>query len=158
MLANLLKPKVDLAALLLRWGLASLFVVHGFWKVMQEEQLLAQLSMSTEKAVGWAELVCGLALALGLLTRLAALGVIALQVGAIALVTGGRALRGPEINPTGADYMKVGPEYNLLIIVACLAVVLLGSGAVSLDHLIGRLFRRQGAQARVEAPAVAGAR
>ena len=29
MFAKLLKPQVELAALLLRWGLAAIFIVHG---------------------------------------------------------------------------------------------------------------------------------
>jgi uncharacterized membrane protein YphA (DoxX/SURF4 family) len=154
MLANLLKPKADLASLILRWGLAALFLVHGFFKLVQQQPLMPLLSPSTEMAVGWAELLCGLALALGLLSRLAAAVVIALQVAAIVLVTGKLALLGPDITATGADYTKVGPEYNLLVIVACVAVILLGSGVVSLDHLLVRLWRRR-RQAPAEPAAIA---
>ena len=32
-MANLLAPKVDLAALVIRLGLAAIFIVHGYFKV-----------------------------------------------------------------------------------------------------------------------------
>jgi putative oxidoreductase len=156
MFAKLLKPHVDLAALLLRWGLAAIFVVHGYIKVMQNASLFPQeLSLTTQTVVGWAELICGLALAVGLLSRIAALGIIALQVGAIILVTGRHALEGLEIGPRGAKFTKVGPEYNLVLIIMALALLVLGSGAVSLDHLLLSRWRRKAARA-VPQPVAAG--
>ena len=79
---------------------------------------------------------------LGLLSRLAALLIIAIQVTAISLITGYHAMEGLKITKQGVDWMRAGPEYNLVLIVMCLAVILLGSGAMSLDALIfgrGRL-------------------
>jgi uncharacterized membrane protein YphA (DoxX/SURF4 family) len=156
MLTKLLEPKVDLAALVLRVGLAGIFIVHGFIKVVQERPLIPELSQATQTAVGWAELLFGLALLVGLLSRVSALGVIVLQVGAMILVTGKRALEGPAMSMSGADYMKVGPEFNLVLIALCVGVILLGSGTVSLDHLLGRLWQRRRAPAAP--PAVAGAK
>jgi uncharacterized membrane protein YphA (DoxX/SURF4 family) len=155
MLAKLLAPKVDLASLILRWGLASLFIVHGYFKIVQDQPLLSELSASTETAVGWAELICGGALALGLFSRLASLALVVLQVGAIVLVTGKYALRGPVIYPAGADYTRVGPEFNLVVIALCVGVILLGSGVFSLDHLLGRLLRGKKVETANEPVAVA---
>jgi putative oxidoreductase len=82
-----------------------------------------------QMAVAWGELVGGLALVLGLLTRVAALGLIIIMAGAIALVHA----------PNGFDATKGGYEYNMLIIVVCLVLMLSGGGTVAVD----RLFRRR---------------
>jgi putative oxidoreductase len=155
MFAKLLEPQVDLAALLLRWGLAAIFVVHGYIKVTVGFPLIPDFHPTAQTAVGWVELICGLALAVGLLSRVAALGILALQVGAIILVTGQYALTGLTLRPTGADFTKVGPEYNLVLIVLGLGVIVLGGGAASLDHLLGSLRRGPVARA-VPAPVPAG--
>lgn len=147
MLANLLKPHADLAALILRLGLAAIFIVHGFIKIDQDSPLIRGISMTAQTVVGWAELVCGLALAVGLLSRIACLTIIALQVGAIVLVSGKHALEGVRVELTGADYMRVGPEYNLVLIAMCLGVIVLGSGACSLDRLLSSRWRRKRADA-----------
>ena len=41
-----------------------------------------------------------------------------------------------DINHPNRFNIPVGAEYNVAVIVMCLAVVALGSGKVSLDHLI----------------------
>jgi putative oxidoreductase len=150
MFATLFKPKVDFAALLLRLGLAAVFVVHGYFKIVQAFPLIQQMSMQVQQIVGWTEFVAGIALALGLFSRLAALATIPIQVGAIILVTGKRAMTVTPFEATGADYTRVGPEYNGILIVAALAVILLGSGVVSLDHLIYKMFRGKKPQAAQE--------
>jgi uncharacterized membrane protein YphA (DoxX/SURF4 family) len=155
MSSKLLDPKVDLASVIFRWALAATFIVHGYFKVIQDNSLLAHLTTAGNDIVGWVELVCGVLLAVGLLSRIAALGIIPLQIAAIVMVTWKRALAGPAITPGGADYTRVGPEYNLLLIAACLGVILLGSGVFSLDHLLLRAWRRRKAAATT--PAVVNA-
>jgi uncharacterized membrane protein YphA (DoxX/SURF4 family) len=136
-LDRLFKPHVDLGCLILRWMIAAIVVVHGVYKVVQTAPLVEQLSpLSRQMTVGWIEIVAGGMLAVGLFSRLAALALIPLQVGAIVLITGKDALRGLSISATGADYTKVGPEFNLAVIAMCLAVILMGSGAVSIDHFL----------------------
>jgi uncharacterized membrane protein YphA (DoxX/SURF4 family) len=153
MLENLLRPQLNSAALMLRLGLAAIFVPHGIFKVVQQYALIEQISLSTQQIVGWTELACGLALMFGLFSRLAALAVIAMQLGAIILVTGEHALMGPDINARGADYTRVGPEFNLVLIVMCSCVILLGSGAWSLDYLILRVFSKSSSSVAPPAPA-----
>jgi uncharacterized membrane protein YphA (DoxX/SURF4 family) len=87
---------------------------------------------STQLAVAWGELLGGLALVLGCLTRLAALLLIVIQLGAIATVTWARGFSFAE----GGGY-----EYNVALIGACAALVFLGGGALSLDR---RLAGRRG--------------
>ena len=86
------------------------------------------LPAPVQMAVAWGELVGGLALVLGLLTRVAAAGLIIIMAGAIATVTG----------PNGFSPPK-GYAFNMLIIVVALVLVLHGAGNLSFD----RLFRRR---------------
>jgi len=143
MLSKMLAPKLDLAALILRFGLAAIFIVHGYFKVIQFYPLREEMSLELQTAVGWGELIFGLMLAVGLLSRIAALGLIPLQIGAVVLITGKHAMEGLTIRATGADYAKVGPEFNLVLIAMCLAVALLGGGAVSLDHFLWKMWQQR---------------
>jgi uncharacterized membrane protein YphA (DoxX/SURF4 family) len=79
-------------------------------------------------AVAWGEVVGGAALLLGFLTRLAALGMVIIQAGAIYTVTGAKGFS----TTTGAGY-----EYNVALIAMCLAIILLGGGALTVDRLLG---------------------
>ena len=85
---------------------------------------------AAQYAVAWGELLGGVALLLGLLTRLAALGLIVIQVGAIATVTAGRGFSFAG----GGGY-----EYNLALLAMCLALVVMGGGTWAAD----RFFRRR---------------
>jgi putative oxidoreductase len=139
----LLQPQADLASVLLRLGLAAIFVVHGAIKVTQDHQLFNYLSVAEQAMVGWAELIAGLLLAVGLFSRLSAVVLVLLQAGAIVVETGRYAMKGLTITQRGADYTKVGPEYNLVLITMALAVILLGSGRMSLDTWLWKWLRRK---------------
>jgi putative oxidoreductase len=76
-------------------------------------------------AVAWGELVGGLALILGLLTRLAAVGLLIIQVGAIYTVT---FAKGFSVAAGG------GYEYNVSLMAGCLALALMGAGTFAFDH------------------------
>jgi putative oxidoreductase len=130
--------KNTLVPLILRAGLAVIFVFHGLGKVNAEtewgwswqkempggpEVMAGPLQM----AVGWGELVGGIALGLGLLTRLAALGIAAIMVGAIATV------HWPKFS-----LQEDGFEYNFAILAMCAAVVLGGPGKLAMDSVFFR--------------------
>jgi putative oxidoreductase len=155
--------KHSLAPLLLRWALAAIFIYHGLNLVFgyPPEQFVRQLVDGTlnlegggpnewgaiwmnaaaakegaqpppalvQQAVAWGQLAGGVALFVGLLTRVAALGLIVIMGGAIATVHW----------QNGFDIQKHGFEYNMLIIVVCLVLVLAGPGNMALD----RFFRRR---------------
>jgi uncharacterized membrane protein YphA (DoxX/SURF4 family) len=87
-------------------------------------------------------------LAFGLLSRLAALALIAEMVGAIVMVTGARQFMPISFTPGGFTF-QAGSAHNFIIIVACLALLVLGSGVVSLDHLI--FGWRRGRQSQAQA-------
>lgn len=77
--------------------------------------------------LGGAELMGGLALALGLLAPLAATAVAAVMVGAIATVH----------KDKGFFAQAGGYEYPLVVAAAALAVAFAGPGGYSLDHAFG---------------------
>ncbi len=131
-------PHTHLASFLLRLGLGAIFFFHGYVKLSVNDGAgwSNDLPAATERAVAWGETVGGAALIVGLLSRLAATGLVVIMVGAIAITSG-------RIGFVNLDYvhpnrfnLPVGAEYNFALIVMCLAVVALGSGMVSLDHLI----------------------
>jgi uncharacterized membrane protein YphA (DoxX/SURF4 family) len=156
MFARLFKPKVDLASLAIRWGIAAIFLVHGYFKVVQDHPLVRQFSVEEQAMIGWAELVIGGLMAVGLFSRVTALAAIAHQIAVVVFITGRRAFTAFDITATGADYTRVGPEFNLVITALCVGVLLLGSGAFSLDGLIVRLWSHMqttGPAAQTPAPA-----
>ena len=73
------------------------------------------------------EVAGGIALVLGLLTRLAALGLAINMLGAIFFVR----LEGGFFAPNGA-------EFEILLFVACVALVIAGAGALSVDEGLAR--------------------
>jgi putative oxidoreductase len=131
--------KNTLGPLILRCGLAVIFVYHGLGKVNAETDWGATWAQkmpdpphaTVQMAVAWGELVGGIALGLGLLTRLAALGIAAIMAGAIATIHWEHGFPLPH-----------GFEYNFAIIVMCAAILVMGPGNMAIDRVV---FRRRGA-------------
>lgn len=146
------RPHADLAAVILRLGLGFIFAAHGYIKLFQPLSWSEQISRSMQITVGWAELIFGTLLVIGLLSRLAALGIMADMIGAIVLVTGSRDFIAVEVGRHGFTFRASGFEYNVMIIVGCLAVIALGSGMLSVDHLIFGRKKEQVAVTPVEVP------
>jgi putative oxidoreductase len=154
----LVKP--DAAALILRLMLAAIFIAQGCLKIIWFEggtswyQVPGTIAPAIQAAVAWGELVCGVALALGFMTRLAALGIIVIMVGAIYQVAWAldfTTLR--TRNPRGFITHEVGYEYNYAIMAMSLSVVILGGGVLSLDHFLRRRRRATAAAPPVETEA-----
>jgi putative oxidoreductase len=124
--------KNTLVPLLLRAGLAVIFIFHGWDKVGGQGHEWGTswnraLPQYQQLLVAWGELVGGAALALGLLSRLAALGLAVIMGGAIYTVHGQHGFSAP-----------MGYEYNFALLVLCLAVIVGGPGNLAID----RFFRR----------------
>jgi uncharacterized membrane protein YphA (DoxX/SURF4 family) len=101
------------------------------------ESIPATLNIhGAQMAVAWGELVCGILLLFGLLTRLSALLMIVIQVGAIFTVTWARGFSFAE----GGGF-----EYNLALIGMCLATALMGGGLCSLDWRLTHRWRTRSA-------------
>ncbi len=142
--------KNTVVPLLLRLMLAAIFIYHGLQLVQKNDAWGANwmgtpkassagdssadespapdtLPAPAQLAIAWGELLGGVALAFGFLTRLAALGIIAIMLGAIARVHW----------PHGFSIQEGGFEYNLAIIVMCVCLLLGGPGPIAVD----RVFR-----------------
>jgi len=127
--------KNTLVPLILRAGLAVIFVFHGLGKVNAETEWgwswhpggQDAMAGPLQMAVAWGELVGGIALGLGLLTRLAALGIAAIMAGAIVTVHGEHGFALP-----------MGFEYNFAILVLCAAVIIGGPGKLAMDSVFFR--------------------
>lgn len=170
--------RLNVVALLLRLSLGVIFIYHGLDKITgpgggadwvtqlygrQPEvkeprpdelrhsttQVPTTLTFTgTQLAVAWGEFIGGMALLIGLLTRLAAVGMIVIQIGAIILVT---APRGFSLEKGG------GYEYNIALLAMCLSLLMLGGGRWSVDWIETPKRRRLPAQATVETPALSAA-
>ncbi|PYO27946.1 MAG: oxidoreductase [Gemmatimonadetes bacterium] len=130
----------DLGLLLLRLTLGTVFLAHGAQKAFgafggpgfeAASGFIGSMGFRpariwTALAVG-GELAAGLLFVLGLLTPAAGLLVVATMAVAIAKVHG----------PKGFFVQDGGFEYNLVLIIAAVAVAAVGPGAFSLDHLLG---------------------
>ena len=93
------------------------------------------LPLPVAYAVSFFEFLGGIGLVFGLLTRVAALAVIAVMVGAIAKV---HAKNGLFINWALTPGIGHGYEANLAYIAMAVACVIAGGGALSVDSLLVR--------------------
>jgi putative oxidoreductase len=134
----------DLASLLLRVGLAAIFLFHGLDKICAAgnewgTNWLATMMNTPPKTVehtpfltgiqvvvAYGEVLGGLALLAGVFTRWAAAGMVLIQLAAASLAFSIPLL---SITKTG------GAEYNLVLAATCFAVILLGPGHFSVDWL-----------------------
>jgi len=133
-----------LVPLLLRFALAAIFIFHGLNLIGfsihgqnlvhdPDNQWGAQWNASgdappavVQLGVAWGQLIGGIAMVFGFLTRLAAIGLIVVMAGAIAVVHW----------QNGFDIRQGGFEYNFAIIMMCLCLVLGGPGPLAVDRFI----------------------
>jgi putative oxidoreductase len=143
------------APVLIRLIVGGMMLAHGLDKFNSGpagfgQFLEQQVGLPAGVLLGWVvtllELVGGAMLIIGLLSRLVALLMTIELICAIALVTGANGLIAPEGG--------VGFERDLAYIAGFIAVLLLGPGKPSLDHIL-RL--EEGAPTLAERPQMAGA-
>jgi putative oxidoreductase len=146
MFRKLLTTSNDLTLTLLRLALGVTFFAHGAQKMLgwfggygfhgtmgfftQQMGIPAPLAFLAICA----EFFGGLGLIVGLLSRIAALGIITNMLVAIATV---HHVNGFFMNWTGQQKGE-GYEYHLLAITIALVLLVKGSGAFSIDHLLTR--------------------
>src|SRR6478672_4653928 len=130
-LRALYEPLAPYAYAFMRFCVGATIVPHGYTKLFQggvgsAAGMIAKLGL--EPAVGWADFVGGILLAIGLLTRLAAAALViefAVIVFAVKSAAGFFAFKG-------------GFELELLLGLLCLAILFKGGGKLSVDRAIGR--------------------
>ena len=132
--------RIDLALLLLRLIVGVVFIVHGGQKLFSFgfagvtgffTQSGIPLPGITGPLVTLVEFFGGIALVIGLLTRLAAFGLAVDMLGAILLVHGKNGFMLPT-----------GYEYALTLLVLCVAIMIAGAGRYSVDAAIAARRRR----------------
>jgi len=170
-MSNEAGPRNTLVPLILRLALAVVFIYHGYDKIAPPQnswgaEWLASLNLklhmdpakkipdpvtfaAIQLAVAWGELGGGIAMLLGLLTRVAAIGLCLIQLGAISMI-----LWAEDFDFSKFNFMKGGYEYNVVLVAVCLALLFSGAGKVSLDNLIFR--KKEPASQQEPAPAPAG--
>src|SRR6266852_4911633 len=132
MIGTLFGVNADIAALILRLALGSLFIVHGYPKLTSGRKQGGEwmksmgLPASMVGFAGFVEFFGGLGLIFGLLTPILAVLFAIWMVGTTWLAT----------SKLKKKYMS-GWELDLTLLLASLALATLGSGTLSLDHLLG---------------------
>lgn len=139
----------DLGPLLLRIGIGVVFAWHGWQKFdggvgAFADSTLVPLDVPAPETVAWlmtiAEGIGGLLLVLGLLTRLTSLPLIAIMIGAIALVK-------VDVGFIVSD--AAGAELETALLAGLLCLLFIGPGRLSLDGAL----RLETATAPVSRPA-----
>jgi len=131
--------------LIVRLGLGVVFVAHGGQKVfgwfggpglkatIQTFQQYLKVPPPGTVAAALVEFLGGVAMLLGLLARPAAVGIIVVMLVAIAKVHG---QHGFFINFSNTPGKGHGVEFNFVLIVMALAVLIGGAGMLSVDRAI----------------------
>jgi putative oxidoreductase len=132
----------QLAIAIVRIFTGIAFLMHGWQKVFQfgfpgVTGAFTKMGVPMPGVMGpfiaLLELLGGVALIIGLLTRLAALGLMFDMLGAIVLV-----------HLAGGYFLPAGYEYALLLFASCLALVVGGPGSLSVDAALASRSTRTG--------------
>ena len=133
MIQNLFGPNFDLVSLILRLAIGSLLVIHGYPKLAKKQRQQGGAWMKSigmpASMMGFAgvvEFFGGLSLLLGLLTP------IVVVLAALWMLS----TTWFSISKLKKKYAG-GYELDVTMVLISIALALLGSGAFSIDHLLG---------------------
>jgi putative oxidoreductase len=123
----------DVALLLLRVGLGTIFLVHGtqkrrLWKVQPSERMPAGF-LRTLRFLSIAEPAGGLGVLVGFLTQFAALGLALVMLGALRFL-----ITQAHRKFTGEN--AAGWEFELMLLIVALALAIMGGGKFALDRVV----------------------
>jgi putative oxidoreductase len=119
----------DWGLLVLRLAVGAVFLYHGLtkWQMGELSPIMTILK--------FAEPLGGLALVLGALTQLAALGLSVIMLGAIYMKATGFGQQALDFAGSFAPQGSTGWEFDLVILAGCITLLLMGGGSVSLDAM-----------------------
>jgi putative oxidoreductase len=132
--------QLGVGLLVLRLALGLVFIIHGGQKLFGmgfggTSRMLAEMGVPGAGVIGpllaIVEPLAGVAIVLGLLTRLAALAVAADMIGAILLF---HRLHG--------FFVPMGIEFPMMLAAGGLTLAALGAGPLSIDHSIAQRRRQ----------------
>ncbi|EPH40803.1 DoxX family protein [Streptomyces aurantiacus] len=131
------QPGADIGLLLLRLAVGLTMAAHGSQKLFgwfdgsgldDTAAFFAADGYKAAKAMAWVaaltETLCGLGLAIGLLTPLAGAGILGIMLNAIAVKWG------------GGFFSPEGIEYDLVLLAGAVSVALTGPGRLAADALL----------------------
>ena len=128
----LVRTPSSFGALVTRVTLGVCMLPHGVQKLQDFSATMEKMSASTPKPLVFlvlmAESFGAVGLILGVLGRFCAFGIACVMVGAIAMVHG----------KNGFFAQNKGYEYNLALLGLSIAVMVMGSGALSFDRWLTR--------------------
>ena len=141
-MASFLSFLQSFGLLLARLGLGGILLLHGWmrWNAGVQEQIdyLTQFRTPYAEVAAWGsiifELVGGVLLIVGALTRLVGLGVLIEQILIIAYTNW---YKGPDLFNGDGTYAG-GYEYNVALALLALLLAVFGAGRISVDGLFRR--------------------
>ena len=130
-----IKEKIlnDVVFIGLRSAIGVIFIVHGIGKFNPGfADFLSNIGLPPEMQIpiALAELVPGILLVVGILSRLSASLLVIIMLGAILHVKGAQSLTGDG-----------GVELDLILLASSLVIMIVGPGRISLSHIIKKLPR-----------------
>ncbi len=123
----------DITMMGLRAAVGTVFIVHGAGKFNPGFAFALDswgIPAAMQVPIALAELVPGILLIIGVLTRISSALLSIVMLGAIFLVKGAQAFTGD-----GAT------EFDIVLLAAALLVVVMGPGRISISHVVRRLPR-----------------
>ncbi len=123
----------DIVFMGLRSALGVIFILHGISKFnpgFAENLPNMGLPVEIQIPIALAELVPGILLVIGVLTRLSASLISIIMLGAIFMVKGASSITG-----------KGGVEFDLILLASALVIMIAGPGRISLAQAIKKLPR-----------------
>ena len=124
----------DIVFMGLRAAVGVIFIVHGYGKFGNEGFIgwMGSMGISPEFAmiIAAGELVPGILLIIGVVSRISASVLAIIMLAAIFVVKEAASLAGDN-----------GYEFDLVLLAACLVFVVMGPGRISLAAVLGRLPR-----------------
>ena len=123
----------DVALLILRLALGTIFLLHGLpkrglWSAQPSAQLPASM-LRNLRILSIAEPAGALGLIFGFLTQLAGLGLVIVMLGAITFLR-------TKVHRKFKEENAPGWEFEFLLLVVALALAILGAGKYALDRLV----------------------
>lgn len=124
----------DIAFMGLRSAIGVIFILHGYSKIGNDGFIgwIGSMGIPPEMGIiiAMGELIPGILIIIGVLSRISASILSIIMLGAIFHVKGAASITG-----------EGGVELDLILLASCLVVIVMGPGRVSLSHIVKKIPR-----------------